>query len=120
MFLVWMEPIKAGSDGEKAAIEAAKRKTGSAKEGHQGAMYKEKIWMKSCCISCKEILQSKVEALRYHVKEFITGSSPYRCEISITIVNVLVLCSLIVAFLDLMKHAFFVESTDHRLGILLL
>jgi hypothetical protein len=116
-----MEPIEAGSDAERAAIDAANRKYKTVKiRSVRSVIFNRNTWMKSCCISCKETFQSQVQRFKHHSKQLITGSNPYRCEISITSVNVLVLCSLIVAFLDLMKHAFFAKGADHHLGIVLL
>ncbi len=42
----------------------------------------------------------------------LSGGAPYRFEFNLTTVNVLVLCSTIVAFLNQMRYAFFPERAD--------
>ena len=119
-FSVSMEPIKAGCDAEKAAMEAAQQKENNSDNKNNGTIFIHNTWVKSCCSSCGKIFKWMKDAFNDQAAKILRGSSPYRCEISITTVNILVLCSLIVAFLDQAKYAFLTKDTDYALGVVLL
>ena len=115
----WMEPIEAGSEAEKVALEAAQIKEDEP-EGTRGSnvVLLEHTWLKSCCNSIRESFVWVKNAVKVQATKFVDGENPYRCEISITTVNVTVICSLIIVYLDLIKYAFFVKSADFALGVL--
>ena len=99
-----MEPIKAGSEAEKAALDAARIKEDSPETNRSNNVVLLKhTWLKSCCSSIRDFFIEVKNAVKRQADKFVSGSNPYRCEISITTVNLTVICSLIVAFMDQIK-----------------
>ena len=114
-----MEPIEAGSEAEKTAFEAAQIKEEDPEISRNGnTVLLGHTLVKSCYSSVRKSFFWFKNGVKKQASNFISGSNPYRCEISITTVNLTVLCSLIVAFLDQMKYAFFVKEADFSLSIL--
>ena len=112
-----MEPIAKNSDGEQAAMIAAKHfREPSGKS-------KRSIGPNLCgrCLGrISSFVESAIVSLKGQAATFLYGDSPYRCEIKITTVNFLVLCSTIVAFMDQVKLAFLKESWDSILRWMIL
>lgn len=116
-----MEPIEAGSEAEKAALEAAEIK-GDEPESNRvnNVVLLESTWLRSCFSCMRESFDWVKNSLKGQATKFLSGSDPYRCEVIVTTVNLTVICSLIVAFLDQIKFAFFVKEADFPLGVLAL
>jgi hypothetical protein len=104
-----MEPIEKNSDGEQAAMIAAKHFRGPSGKSKR-AVDPNRFGRFVARIS--SFVTSAIVSLKEQATIFLSGDGPYRFEIKITTVNFLVLCSFIVAFLDQAKLAFFKETWD--------
>ena len=114
-----MEPIEAGSEAEKVALEAAQIKEDEPESTWgSNVVLLEHTWVKSCCASIRESFIWMKNTVKVQATKFVDGENPYRCEISITTVNLTVISSLITAFLESIKYAFFDKSADFSLGVL--
>ncbi len=114
-----MEPIEAGSKAEKAALEAAQIKEDVQEpSSFSNAVLHDITWVKSCFSSMAESSIWVKNGVKGQASRFVSGTDPYRCEVSLTTVNLTVICSLIVAFLDQIKYAFFVKGADFSLSVL--
>ena len=103
-----------GSDGWKAAMAAAKSKRvlddGLNKFARRSAARK----------NCSKVASSIRDFFKDQASRFVAGESPYDLEIHITSVKILVLCSIIVAFLDLFKYAFLPKTCDPAVSYIIL
>ena len=104
-----MEPIQKNSDGEQAAMIAAKHFRGPSDRSKIPLDQNKFVKFVGTVSS---LLRRAIALLKSHGTKFLSGSGPYRCEIKITTVNFLVLCSCVVAFMDQAKLAFFKASWD--------
>ncbi len=121
----WMESIEKDSDAERAALKASQTTELHNTSSKGGTAIKNvstfvKNNGKALLGSCAKAFSWIGSAFKSQASKIVSGSNPYRCEISITTVNFLVACSIIVAFLDQVKHAFFTKDADFALGVLLL
>ena len=55
--------------------------------------------------------------LKYHVSNLLYGDAPYACELRMTGINFLVVCSFIYMFLEVAALAFFPAHADNTLAI---
>ncbi len=114
-----MEPIGAGSEAEAIALEAAQIKEDDPESRRvSDVALLQTTWLKTCCSSIKDSFLWVKNAMKQQATKFISGSDPYRCEISLTTVNFTVICSLVVAFMDQMKYAFFSKEADFAVGVI--
>jgi len=113
----WMEPIQQGSDAEIAAWKASQIKE-VEKTPRRGSVISN-VSIKPLFVSCAKTFSWMGGAFKKQAAKIVSGSDPYRCEFSITTVNFLVMCSLIVAFLDQTKHAFFCKDADFTFAIVM-
>lgn len=80
------------------------------------------LWLAECFVIVigRRLYQLGAKALastRSHGGLFLNGSSPYACSIRITLVNILVICSIWYVFIDQARLAFFPPSSDHAVAI---
>ena len=104
-----MEPIEKNSDGEQAALIAAKHFRGLS---DRTRLPQDQNKFGKFVVTISSFLTRVISFLKSQATKFLSGNGPYRCEIKITTVNFLVLCSCVVAFMDQAKLAFFKESWD--------
>lgn len=119
----WMEWIEPGSEGELAALAAAKRtpETHDIDEARRGKL----DFLKNSCFSRTARIFGRAacatkEFLTRQAELFTHGGPPYRIEIRFTTVNFLVICSIVVAFLDQFKFAFLTTKTDQAVMLIIL
>lgn len=79
-------------------------------------------WLGECFVSVVgerlyKLGASAHAATRRHGQLFLNGMKPYACSIRITLVNLLVLCSLWYMFIDQARLAFFPPSSDDTLAV---
>jgi hypothetical protein len=118
----WMEWIEPGSEGECAAIAAAKR---TLESNDLGEFRGKRSFLENSCFSrTARIIESATNATKEFLirqAELITrGGPPYRIEIRFTTVNFLVICSVVVAFLDQFRYAFLPSKTDNAIMFIIL
>jgi hypothetical protein len=127
-----MEPIS-----DPVALEAAERaarRTGrsaarDAEEEHHGG-----VWS-NCTDCCKAVVlwparfaKTKVvpaySMIRSKTKEqvihILYGESPYACKIRLTAINVLVICSFVYLFIEVVSLAFFPPKWDFVVAVIAL
>lgn len=102
-----MEPIPTEA-GVVAAMAAARQKeeTGDHDHGHNNsciAAFRRKL--------CRFFL-SITRFVHSQASKCLSGQAPYRFEMKVTTVNILVLCSIIVAFGDQMRYAWLSPACD--------
>ena len=111
-----MEPIEAGSDAEKKALEAAQRKEYTLMGKYNTPVLSNRL--KVLGSSSAKITRKVVDIFKSQASNIVSGS--YEFQLNISSINFIVLCSLIVAFLDLISHAFLKRRDDYRMDIILL
>lgn len=72
-----------------------------------------------CCRPClQSVVRSSLLCFRKQARQFLYGDSPYVCQVRLTMVNFVVLCSTWFLFSDQIRLAFFSESADYSLAII--
>jgi hypothetical protein len=108
-----------GSPGESAAMIAASQKPSITNDqkvkrkwfDHEYMMTLYQFWQNFCNTFtgfCKD-----------QANRFVTGKSPYRIQFHFTTVNFLVVCSLVVAFLEKIYHSFLPNETEKAVAVIL-
>jgi len=117
-----MEFIEPGSAGERAAMAAAKqtRDTPGGKPAQRSRHCFHNTCFRAIREHCSKATRATIEFFKDQSAKFISGGAPYRIEIHFTTVNFLVLCSIIVAFLDQFMYAFLPTSADKGVRITIL
>jgi len=115
----YMETIRKEDIGFNAALDAAKCTTSQAEvtASTSAKFCIQCICLSSCFSSCRKAYKAIEIIYKDQATKITSGDAPYRIRITFTTVNFLVLCGLIVAFLDQLKYAFFPKSADFALGI---
>jgi hypothetical protein len=114
-----MEPIKAGSDGEKAALAAAQRKENKT-DKNGDATRLNNTYVKSIYTSAMERIEKIKDTFQDEAEKIVTGSNQYNCEIRLSTVNFVVVCSLIVSLFEQLKLAFFSRESDFAIDVIFL
>jgi hypothetical protein len=118
-----MEPIEPGSEGEKAAMRAAQC-TMDTIHTQNPAMNRGVFGHRACVTGCREGVKMAFKNVKRFVArqaELVTsGQPPYRIQLRFTTVNLFVLCSLIVALLELFKYAFLPVEADNAVHVIVL
>jgi len=115
----WMEWIEPGSEGEQAAMAAAKRTPDMNPFGE--VKRTKRIFSENSCFSKTERIVGIAKEFLTRQAELITkGGPPYRIEMRFTTVNFLVICSFVVAFLDQIKYAFLTSKSDKAIRFIIL
>ncbi len=110
-----MEWIEKGCPGHEAAMAAAKHTPSPPGEsGHGSAGFCDNKCFHAISKFCKTGLSATKGFLKDHATRCLSGQAPYRIEIKITTVNLLVICAIIVAFLEQIKHIFEGSSNGDR------
>jgi hypothetical protein len=57
------------------------------------------------------------ENVKYHMTSVLYGDAPFSCRIRITGINILVFCSLVFLFLEVINLAFLPANVDHEVAV---
>lgn len=114
-----MESIEEGSDSFNTAMLAAEKKEGIDDFLKSPPML-DNTWVKHFFSSIKKYCNWVLDVTKDQAYKITSGSKPYNCEFTFSTVNIIVMCSLVVAFFDVCKYAFFGKSVDFPLSVVLL
>lgn len=111
--------ILADSTGESAAMIAA-----SQKPAITDAQTMKRRWFDTACVITfcqfwRNFCNTFVGFCKDQANRFVTGKSPYRIEFHFTTVNFLVICSLVVAFLEKINHSFLPNEAEKAVAVIL-
>lgn len=121
-FKAWISSIEPNSDGEKAAMDAAKRNTVELIPEEQD---RRPNWFKNSCASFTakrlvDCVHSIGRFLKKQASMITSGKPPYSIQINFTTVNFLVLCSILLAFLEPIKLSFIPFKADRSIRVIIL
>ena len=137
-----MEPLRTAR-GEAAALRAATDSQRHKSDRNLSSQFddqqqgkKENIFVKACLCACinpiRWLLEFLGRVVGTRMKRFgasamaftkrqarlcLNGAVPYKIELRLTGVNMLVLCSFYYVFIDQARIAFFPPSADHTVAI---
>ena len=122
---VWMEQFKLPESLEFALRAALTTSRSVTVEDHATNEYTGFEWISA--VLSWPVHFSKVtfipwykrnrSILKAHVAHMLYGDSPYACRMRVTGINLLVLCSLVYIFLEIIALAFFPASADNALAV---
>eukprot|EP00557_Chaetoceros_sp_GSL56_P001921 CAMPEP_0176493060 /NCGR_PEP_ID=MMETSP0200_2-20121128/9354_1 /TAXON_ID=947934 /ORGANISM="Chaetoceros sp., Strain GSL56" /LENGTH=1289 /DNA_ID=CAMNT_0017890711 /DNA_START=23 /DNA_END=3892 /DNA_ORIENTATION=- len=117
----WMEPISPGSEGEKAAMRAAQCTIDTILA--EGPATNHGVFgCRTCITECRDAMNLAFKKFKHFVERqaelVASGQAPYRIQFSFTTVNLFVICSLIVALLELFKYAFLPIEADNAVHVI--
>ena len=122
-----MQQIASGSEGEKAAQNAAQRRrdnqfSGKDTEPSSFLCLSALIRFATGCYNhigrhCVSCHHASLRIMKEQATLFLNGDPPYACKIKVTTINVLVLCSFIFMFIDQVRLAFFPYCYDFGIGV---
>lgn len=111
--------IAAGSSGESAALVAANQKPAIMDEQNLKRKWFDNVYFIKFHESWRNVCDTYTTFCKDHAHRFVTGKPPYRVEFHFTTVNFLVVCSLIVAFLEKIYHSFLPNEAEKAVAVIL-
>ncbi|KAG7349730.1 adenylate cyclase family protein [Nitzschia inconspicua] len=126
----WIEPLT-DPEGIAAAFMAARKTVRSTQDKPEEVMEETGLFQ-GCMDTCLDILSWPSDfvastllpfyrrlrlATKLLVTQLLLGEAPFSCKIRITGINVLVLCSIIFLFLEVIKLAFLPAEFDDEIAI---
>jgi hypothetical protein len=117
----WIEPIRSASEGEKAAMAAAKQTVDTHGSNPTG---QNNFFDSSCVYATRRNVSMALRASQSlcldQAMRCLSGGSPYRLKFKVTTVNMLVVCSSIVAFFNQVRYAFLGVGIDNAVMVVIL